>query len=246
MKQALILAAGCSRRLSDLTKDKPKCFLKVGRATLIERNLMILSKHGFDEVIIGVGYLRDIFKELLGDNKYGIKIRYVDCVDYETTGHGYTMSLLGEAWKENKQPCALIQADTIYDSRILDLVVSSKFSDVIAIDNHPNYIISDGVFIEAQEQCIKSLFRGSWNEHTTGQLIGVHKFSVDFFDKYLEFIKQYVEKFTKNENYENIMHSFITETGSKIYCESIGDLQWQNVNYAYELELANLKFSKEI
>ena len=54
--QALILAAGDSKRLRDLTKEVPKSFLKVDNKKLIEHHLDKLSEVGVENVTIVVGY----------------------------------------------------------------------------------------------------------------------------------------------------------------------------------------------
>ena len=54
--QGLILAAGMGRRLGELTKNNPKCMVKVNGVTLIDRMLHQLDVRGLSRIVIVVGY----------------------------------------------------------------------------------------------------------------------------------------------------------------------------------------------
>lgn len=53
--QGLILAAGMGRRLGELTKNNPKCMVKVNGVTLVERMLRQLEALHLSRVVIVVG-----------------------------------------------------------------------------------------------------------------------------------------------------------------------------------------------
>ena len=55
----LILAAGSSLRLKELTKDKPKSLLEVNHQTLFERHLKNLKSIGIKKIYVVVGFLKE-------------------------------------------------------------------------------------------------------------------------------------------------------------------------------------------
>ena len=59
--RAIILAAGRGLRLQ-LPEDQqqPKCLLRFGGMSLIERHLRMLRGAGVDEVVLAVGYRREL------------------------------------------------------------------------------------------------------------------------------------------------------------------------------------------
>ena len=61
--RAMILAAGCGKRLLPITKKIPKPLLKVGESTLIQNNIRLLVESGFSEIIINVSYLGKMIKK---------------------------------------------------------------------------------------------------------------------------------------------------------------------------------------
>ena len=53
----VILAAGMAKRLRPLTDTKPKCLLKVGERTLLERTVDAMAAAGITEFVVVTGYL---------------------------------------------------------------------------------------------------------------------------------------------------------------------------------------------
>lgn len=81
--QAIILAAGNGIRFSPLSDNKPKPLFSLFNKSIIEHNLNEL-KGIVDEVIIVVGYRKEMIIDRIGNSFNGIKITYVE--DKEITG----------------------------------------------------------------------------------------------------------------------------------------------------------------
>lgn len=86
MIQAVILAAGKSTRTYPLTITKPKPLLKILDKTIIEHNLEALNGL-VNEVIIVVGYKKEMIKKTIGNNYKNIKIKYIEQKQQLGTGH---------------------------------------------------------------------------------------------------------------------------------------------------------------
>ena len=65
---ALILAAGVSRRLYPHTYDKPKCLLEVNNKPIIHYQLDALKALNIKDIIIVVGYHREMLIENVRHN----------------------------------------------------------------------------------------------------------------------------------------------------------------------------------
>jgi len=50
--KAIIVAAGPGSRLNDFTKDRPKCLLKIGNKTIMERALSALRTNGINDICV--------------------------------------------------------------------------------------------------------------------------------------------------------------------------------------------------
>jgi len=106
--KAVILAAGMSTRTYPLTLTRPKPLLKVANKTLLEHNLDALEPF-VDEVIIVVGYKKEMIEKYFGNTYNKLKITYVHQAEQKGTGHAL---LLTEELIENG--FFLLMGDDIY------------------------------------------------------------------------------------------------------------------------------------
>lgn len=75
--KAMILAAGLGTRLRPLTNTIPKPLLPVGGTPLIVWNVLLLKRHGFDQIVVNLHYLGPMIEQALGNgSKYGVRIVY--------------------------------------------------------------------------------------------------------------------------------------------------------------------------
>src|SRR3989338_3187814 len=106
--QAVILAAGKSTRTYPLTLTRPKPLLKVGGKTLLEYNLDNLNGL-VSEVILVVGYKKNMIKKYFGEKYKGIRIKYIEQKQQLGTGHALLM-----AENHIKNRFLLMMGDDIY------------------------------------------------------------------------------------------------------------------------------------
>jgi NDP-sugar pyrophosphorylase family protein len=73
----MVLAAGLGTRLRPLTHDRPKALVEVAGRPLIAYDLLLLRRHGIEEVIINLHHHGDALRAALGDgSRYGVRIVY--------------------------------------------------------------------------------------------------------------------------------------------------------------------------
>ena len=68
--KAIIIAAGMSSRLVELTDDKPKCMLEIKGKTILQRQIETFNQYGIDEIIVIRGYKKELI------NYTGVKYIY--------------------------------------------------------------------------------------------------------------------------------------------------------------------------
>ena len=79
----VILAAGMAKRLRPLTNDKPKCLLKVGERTLLERTVEAMRQTGITEFVVVTGYCADQIRDFLTIHYPLSTIHFLHNADYE-------------------------------------------------------------------------------------------------------------------------------------------------------------------
>lgn len=68
--KVIIIAAGMSARLMELTDDKPKCMLDIGGKTILQRHIETFNQCGIEEIIVIRGYKKEVI------NYTGVKYIY--------------------------------------------------------------------------------------------------------------------------------------------------------------------------
>lgn len=133
--KAIILAAGTASRLRPLTLHTPKCLLKVGERTLLERSMDALIKAGIREFVIVTGYLHEQIENFV-QQTYGDRIStcFIHNKDYETTNNIYSLWLARP--KADGEEVLLLDSDLLYDGQIVERVLADSHENVLTLIRH--------------------------------------------------------------------------------------------------------------
>ena len=72
-----ILAGGLATRLRPVTETVPKALLEVAGEPFLAHQLRLLRRHGFERVVLLVGYLGEKIQEFAGDGRaFGLDLEY--------------------------------------------------------------------------------------------------------------------------------------------------------------------------
>ena len=105
-RQAIILAAGQGCRLWPYTKDLPKCLLKVGGQTILERQVAALHTQNVDHITVVTGYLGHQVRDVLGT-----QVAYVDNPHFALTSSMYSLWLARAAATDG---CIILNSDVLF------------------------------------------------------------------------------------------------------------------------------------
>ena len=104
----VILAAGMAKRLRPLTDTKPKCLLKVGERTLLERTIRAMQQAGISEFVVVTGYRADQIVDFIENQIVPIvpigtigtientTFHFLHNADYEHNNNIYSLWMAGE------------------------------------------------------------------------------------------------------------------------------------------------------
>jgi choline kinase len=123
IKEAIVLAAGSSRRMGELSNDKPKCLLPYKDETILGRIIRQLKENGVENVIVSVGYMKERIIEHLKNIK-GINIITVVNERYKEDVNIYSMML---TLKKIKGGFVIFEADTIMEDHLVQYVTGADF-----------------------------------------------------------------------------------------------------------------------
>jgi N-acetyl-alpha-D-muramate 1-phosphate uridylyltransferase len=71
-----ILAGGLGLRLGERVRDTPKALLEVAGRPFLLHQLALLAAHGAREAVVCVGYRGEQIEGVIGDERYGVRLRY--------------------------------------------------------------------------------------------------------------------------------------------------------------------------
>jgi len=160
--QAVILAAGKSTRAYPLTLTRPKPLLKAANKTILGHNLDNL-KGIADEIILVVGYKKEMIKKQFGNKYKTIKLRYVEQKEQLGTGHA---ALLAEPYIREK--FILMAGDDIYSRNDIKNCIKYQYSILTSTTKNPknfgviiqkNGILAD--FVEKPKRVVSDIINTS-------------------------------------------------------------------------------------
>src|SRR3989344_9679391 len=172
--KAIIIAAGMGKRLNPLTSDIPKCLLKIGDKTIMERQLEALKFCGITDTAVVRGYQGD-------------KINFAGIKYYENTNYQNNNILNSLFYAEPEMDGDFIASysDILYDKSVVEKLLEDKNDIAVVVDTdwqeyyqgrakHPleeaeKVIIRDGKVFKIGKQLTI--------EDSQGEFIGMVKFS---------------------------------------------------------------------
>ncbi|MFH1395977.1 MAG: bifunctional sugar-1-phosphate nucleotidylyltransferase/acetyltransferase [archaeon] len=171
--QAVILAAGKGTRIYPFSIEKPKPLIEVANKPVLEHNLdQMLGL--IDEVIIIVGYKKDMIMDRIGDHYHNIKIKYV--VQEKTLGTGHAVAM---AEQEVSGKFLVINGDDLFSRKDMENLL--KFDNCILVQEKEN-VSAFGV-IEAKDGKVVNIIEKPVKGQEPSKLVnvGMYAFTPEIF-----------------------------------------------------------------
>lgn len=219
--QALILAAGKSTRTYPLTIARPKPLLKVANKTLLEHNLDNLNNI-VNEVIIVVGYKKNLIRKHIGNKHKNLKIKYVEQKQQHGTGHAVSVA---EPYVKDR--FILMAADDIYSKKDIKNSIKYRYSILV---NKTSKWRGFGVVVEKNDVLVDFVEKP---EGFVSDLVNTAYYVLD--KKIFECLSQ-IKKSKRNE-YEFPDSLKLLSKEQDVYC--VKAKQWLPIAYPWDLLGAN-------
>jgi len=220
--KAVILAAGEGKRLRPFTETMPKVMLPVGNKPLLEHVLDAVKNTGIAEVILVVGYKKEVIMDYFKDYK-GIKITYATQEKQLGTAHA-----LLQAKKHIKSSFIVLSGDNIIDKKSIQKLIENKSDYTILIKEHTHPSKYGAVFLEKQN--LKKIVEKP--KEDTGKFIstGIYKLPKTIFSK--------IEKMSKQGTHDlsSVIQSLLEE---KAEIKTLLAESWMDIVYPWDLITVN-------
>jgi choline kinase len=128
-RSAVVLVAGRGTRIAAVTTE-PKGLLEVNDKSLLDHHLDHLEALGFADVVLVVGYRKDLIEERVRARSSDLRIRLVENERYVEHGNGYSLVL---GLSSVAGPCIAIDGDLIYERGVLEGLVREEPTDSLLV-----------------------------------------------------------------------------------------------------------------
>lgn len=149
MKQVVILAGGLGSRLRARLGDLPKPMIPICGRPLLEHQIELARRHGFEHVTLFVCYRPDLIEQQLGDgSRYGVRLHYV----HEREPLGTAGAVLA-GWEELEESFVVMYGDTLVNLDLTRLARTHQEQGAdVSLVLHPNNHPFDSDLVECDEQ----------------------------------------------------------------------------------------------
>jgi len=172
----VILAAGMAKRLRPLTDTKPKCLLKVGDRTLLERTIRAMQQAGITEFVVVTGYRADQIRDFIGSMFNASHFTFLHNTDYEHNNNIYSLWMAGEVVRGKE--FLLMDSDILCDPAAVARIAQEPGS-ALALNRHACGEEEIKVIVDG-EGCITEINKTCNPQDALGESVGIEKMSADY------------------------------------------------------------------
>ncbi len=180
--KAVIMAGGEGTRLRPLTANQPKPMLPMANAPMAEHVVHLLRRHGFEEIVVTVGFLASTIRTYFGDgSELGVRLVYAT----EETPLGTAGSVLN-ARDELDDRFLVISGDVLTDVDLTALVefhAKQESVATLALQAVENPLEFGIVIIGADGRVDRFLEKPGWGEVFSDTInTGIYVLEPEVFD----------------------------------------------------------------
>jgi len=243
--QALMLAAGKGSRLGKYTKENTKCMLEINGKPLIVHTLEKLKNTGIKKLIMVVGYKKENVINFLGNEWNGIKIDYVENLDFDTTNNIYSLYLAKDKLIEDDT--ILLESDLIFEKEIIEKLINDKRENLAVVDKYQIWMDGTSVTLDDKNNIIgffgKSDFKFQ-NVRDYYKTVNIYKFSKNFSKTiYIPFLEAYMKAMGTNEYYETVIKVISSLKGTGLKALRLNGQKWYEIDDAQDKANAEVIFA---
>lgn len=190
----VILAAGMAKRLRPLTDTKPKCLLKVGEHTLLERTVRAMQQAGIKEFVVVTGYHGDqirSFLENLDNPEYPAPhFTFLHNADYEHNNNIYSLWMSMEVVRG--KDFLLMDSDILCDPAAV-VAIAQQEESALALNRHACGEEEIKVIVDADNH-ITEINKTCNPANAIGESVGIERMTASYSEALYQELEQMITK----------------------------------------------------
>ncbi|MGI9228757.1 MAG: sugar phosphate nucleotidyltransferase [Gammaproteobacteria bacterium] len=240
MTNAIILSAGQGRRLLPLTEDRPKCLLKVGEQTLLQRQVGTLLQAGIKHIGVVAGYNVGMVREHLAaafPQQQGI-IEVIFNPFYEVADNLASCWMARAAMRDD---FLLINGDTLFEKELLETVIRSASADITLTTDHKTDYDEDDMKVELQGEQVCAVSKLLPAGQTHAESIGLLYFSANGGHLFRERLELAMQSADNLRAWFLAVIDTLAKDGHVRACP-VNGRQWCEIDFPADLQAARAMF----
>lgn len=199
--KAVILAAGIASRLRPLTEHTPKCLLKVGERSLLQRSIDALKSNGILDYVIVTGYLHEMIEAFVAE-EYGnsINVTFIHNDVFDSTNNIYSLWLARP--EAEGEEILLLDSDLLYDPEIIARVLADDAENVLTLIRHDLGEEEMKVVLDKENGTITEISKTCNPLDAAGESLGIEKMGRE----YTSALYKELEPMMNEEHLENVFY----------------------------------------
>jgi choline kinase len=172
--RGIILAAGKGSRLNGTIGDKPKCLLRVGGKTLVERQIEALQSVGIDDIVVVVGCQSGSVRRTCGQ-----RLTYVENARFSQTNSLYSLWLARPLLYDG---FVVMNCDVLFHPQMLRDLVTSRYEDALLLSYQEDDSAPFGdeeMKVKVRRGRVMDIAKTLAPEEADGENVGIVKFGAD-------------------------------------------------------------------
>jgi len=128
--KALILNSGLGHRMEALTREYPKCMIKISdKDTILSRQLKLIAASGITEIVMTTGYLDEILIDYCNSLELPLHYTFVKNPIYDKSNYIYSIYCAREYLHDSD--ILLVHGDLVFEVSVIDRLCASKISCMV-------------------------------------------------------------------------------------------------------------------
>ena len=186
----VILAAGMAKRLRPLTDACPKCLLKIGERTLLQRTVDAMIAAGIQEFVVVTGYRAEMIRDFLTKQYPSLNIHFIHNGDYEHNNNIFSLWMT-RPYTDGKE-FLLSDSDILFDPQLIRAVLAEE-GNTLALNRHECGEEEIKVIVDS-ENCIMELSKTCSIEQAIGESVGFEKMTASYSTALFKELEQMIER----------------------------------------------------
>ena len=179
-----------AKRLRPLTDTQPKCLLKVGERTLLERTVDAQLAAGINELVVVTGYRGEMIRDFLTNHYPTLTIHFIHNADYEHNNNIFSLWMT-RPYTDGKD-FLLMDSDILLDPKLVTAIVEQE-GTALALNRHECGEEENKIIVDSESRVVE-LSKTCSIADAIGESVGVERIASDYSTALFHELEQMIER----------------------------------------------------